>query len=285
EAGMQVAREKPFRDCYIHASVHVGLPVVGVVTVRLCGLPVDVKKEDMVWFAKPDDVMWARPNYQDLDLARTVSAPIYEKMSGDIWALRRSVNNGNRITMSIVERPVKTLIKLSGDDLRELGQLKAELSKILNWETIRQGKAIAWDPFFAHPAGQSFLGAIERCIPKVTIQTDIPRRMIRLLGPSTHRSAVRQRILDKMTELQAQKIRTVSLDRYLLGHFMQTNLAQLQRQFGCENISLNLCRRQLIVRGGDDVYQAARDVVQRSALAKSQIRSLFNALIPGAKSV
>ncbi|KAG6898524.1 hypothetical protein C0993_006223, partial [Termitomyces sp. T159_Od127] len=47
------------------------LPVVGVVTVRLCGLPVDVKKEDMVWFAKPDDVVWARPNYQDLDLART----------------------------------------------------------------------------------------------------------------------------------------------------------------------------------------------------------------------
>ncbi|KAG6877559.1 hypothetical protein C0993_006056 [Termitomyces sp. T159_Od127] len=333
EAGMQVAREKPFRDCYIHASVHVGLPVVGVVTVRFRGLPVDVKKEDMAWFAKPDDVVWARPNYQDLDLARTgimrilqqnselldftvlpppykntrvqawahfatpsdakaacnrlhgrkpmftgktkivaehvqtlsvsVSAPTYEKMSSDIWALRRSVYNGNRITMSIVERPVKTLIKLSGDDLRELGQLKAELSKILNWETIRQGKAIAWDPFFAHPAGQSFLGAIGRCTPNVTIQADIPRRMIRLLGPSTYRSAVRQRILDKITELQTQQIRTVPLDGWLLGHFMQTNLAQLQKQFGYENISLDFYRRQLIVRGGDNVYQAARDVVQR----------------------
>ncbi|KAG6873570.1 hypothetical protein C0992_008565, partial [Termitomyces sp. T32_za158] len=29
ESGMQVARDKAFRDRYIHASVHVGLPVVG----------------------------------------------------------------------------------------------------------------------------------------------------------------------------------------------------------------------------------------------------------------
>ncbi|KAG6892676.1 hypothetical protein C0992_012969, partial [Termitomyces sp. T32_za158] len=71
EAGMQVARDKAFRDRYIHASVHVGLPVVGVVTICFRGLPLDVTKEDMAWFAKPDDVVWARPNYKDFDLART----------------------------------------------------------------------------------------------------------------------------------------------------------------------------------------------------------------------
>ncbi|KAG6889660.1 hypothetical protein C0995_015776 [Termitomyces sp. Mi166 len=340
EAGMQVARQKVFRDRHIYASIHVGLPVVGVVTVCFRGLPVDTKKEDMAWFAKPDDVVWARPNYQDLDLARTsirrilqqdselldftvqpppyrnarvqawahfatpsdakaacrrlhgrkpvftgrtriiaeylqslsfsIPATTYEKISSDIQALSQTVRLSRRTTMSVVERPapMATLIKLSGDDLKELGQLKAELSKILNWETIHQGATIAWDPFFAHPAGQSFLANINNSTPSVTIHVDIPRHMIRLLGSSTYRLGVRQQILDKITELQTRQIRTIPLDGWLLGKFMKTDLAQLQERFGYENLKLDFYRRCLIVRGENTVYQAAKDVVLHARRAQ-----------------
>ncbi|KNZ76941.1 Putative uncharacterized protein, chloroplastic [Termitomyces sp. J132] len=340
KAAIGIASRKAFQDRFVHASIHVGLPVVGVVTVCFRGLPVNVQKEDMAWFAEPDDVVWAQPNYRNIDLAKnsimrilqqdselldftvqpppyknarvqawahfatagdakaachrlhgrkpvftgrtrvfaehlqslsfSISAAMYEKMGNDIRALSRTVYHHHRTTMSVVERPtpMSTLIKLSGDDLKELGQLKAELGKILNWETLRQGTVIAWDPFFAHPAGQSFLGSIEHTTPNVTIRVDIPRRMIRLLGPSTYRSTVRQQILDKLGELQTQQIHTILLDGWVLGQLMRTDLAQLQEQFGRDNINLDLYHRRLIVRGGDNVYRAARNVVYHARQAQ-----------------
>ncbi|KAG6915137.1 hypothetical protein DXG01_013101 [Tephrocybe rancida] len=335
EAGMQVAR-KVFRDRYVHASVHIGLPVVGVVTIRFRGLPIDVNKEDMAWFAKPDDVVWAQPNYQKLDYAKSsikrllqqdlelldffvlpppykhaqvqawahfaspndaktacsrlhcrkpvftgktrifvehvqslafsVPSTTYGKIRSDIQALCQTVFSARRTSMSVVERPapMATLVKLSGDDLKELGQLKVELEKILNWETIRQGASIAWDPFFAHPAGQSFLGHLERNTPNVTIHVDILRRMIRLLGSSKHRSTIREQILDKLTELQMRQIHTVPLDGWLLGQFMRSDLAQLQVQFGRENVDLDFHGRRLVVRGNETVYQGAKDAIHRA---------------------
>ncbi|KAF8056713.1 hypothetical protein FPV67DRAFT_648613 [Lyophyllum atratum] len=336
-----VAARIPFGDHYVHASIHVGLPVVGVVTVRFRGLPLDATKEDMARFARPDDIVWARPNYQNLDYATqgikrllqentelldfvvlpppyrsgaivqawahfstptdaraacgrlhgrkpvftgktrvfaqhvqsltfSLSSAVYEKMGDDIQALCATVHHVRRTAMSVVQRPapLATLVKLSGDDLKELGLLKAELEKILKGETVHRGANIAWDPFFAHPAGRAFLERVEREAPPVTIHVDIPRRMIRLLGSSRSRLTARQRILAKIDELQSQQIHTIPLDGWLLGYFMGKVLMQLQNQVGREHVDLDFCNRRLVIRGSDTAYEAAREAVRRARQAR-----------------
>ncbi|KAG6856331.1 hypothetical protein H0H87_005532 [Tephrocybe sp. NHM501043] len=339
EAGMQAARNV-FRDRYVYSSVHIGLPVVGVVTIRFRGLPIDINKEDMAWFAKPDDVVWAQPNYKSFDTARSsikhilqrdlelldffilsppykhsqvqawahfatpndakiacgrlhgrkpvftgktrifaehlqcltlsVSSRTYGLIRNDIQSLLRTVSHLRRTAISIVERPapMKTLVKLSGEDLKELGQLKAEVEKILNWEIVRQGTSIAWDPFFADAAGLAFLSHIECNTENINIRADIPRRMIQLLGSSSSRSTVREKVLVKLTELQAQQVRTVPLDGWQLVQLMRSDLMRLQEQYGRDNINLDFHSRRLIVRGNDTVYQEIREAVHHAHQAQ-----------------
>ncbi|KAF8067628.1 hypothetical protein FPV67DRAFT_1561946 [Lyophyllum atratum] len=286
-----VAARIPFGDHYVHASVHVGLPVVGVVT------------EDMARFARPDDInldyatqgikrllqentelldfVVLPPPYRSGAITRvfaqhvqsltfSLSSAVYEKMGDDIQALCATVHHVRRTAMSVVQRPapLATLVKLSGDDLKELGLLKAELEKILKGETVHRGANIAWDPFFAHPAGRAFLERVEREAPAVTIHVDTPRRMIRLLGSSRSRLTARQRILAKIDELQSQQIHTIPLDGWLLGYFMGKVLMQLQNQVGREHVDLDFCNRRLVIRGSDTAYKAAREAVRRARQAR-----------------
>ncbi|KAG6831462.1 hypothetical protein H0H92_010371 [Tricholoma furcatifolium] len=360
EAGLRAARNV-FRDRYVHASVHVGVPAMGVVTLEIRGLPIGLTKKDMEWFGNPEDVAWRRPNYEELDAAKSsiqrilkrdselldfvlqpppykngmvqawahfrtssgakaasarlhgrkplftgktrifaqhshtltisVVPSTYEKLKGDIQMLARVVYEKYRTSMTVVERPppMKTRVKLVGDDLKELGQLKAELEKLLNWETVRQGAIIAWDPFFAQPAGQAFLSTVQETAPDVTIHADSPRRMIRLLGSSRSRISVKQRILNKLLELQSQQIYTVPLDGWLVGQFMRTDLALLQDQFGRENVDLDLYHRRLIVRSNETVYQTVREAVHHSSArfvsTKSKTRSPSPVDTPGVETV
>ncbi|KAG5651015.1 hypothetical protein H0H81_010233 [Sphagnurus paluster] len=334
------ASRKPFRDRFLHSTIHVGLPVVGVVTVRFRGVPLDVTTEDMAWFAKPDDVVWARPNYLNLDYAAksikrileedtelvnfvvlpppykggglvqawasfntpteartacgrlngrkpvftgktrihaqyiqsltfTVAPTTFDKISSDIDTLSRTAYYTHRADVSIIRRPPPQamLIKVSGDDLKAVGRIKLELENILNWETVRHGANVAWDPFFAHPAGQSFLQAIEQETPAVTIRVDITRRSISLLGCSQPRTQVRNRILDKVDQLRAQKIHTIPIEWWLLGIFINNDLGQLQTQLGRENVDLDLQNRRLIIRGSETRHQMARDAVAHARQA------------------
>ncbi|KAG5641386.1 hypothetical protein DXG03_005353 [Asterophora parasitica] len=336
--GIAAARQKPFRDRFLHGSIHVGIPVVGIVTVQFRGLPLDATKEDMVWLSKPDDVVWARPNYQNLDYAATsirrvlcenrelssfivqsppyrpggviqawahfttpsdakdashrlhgrkpvftgktkifahhlqsltfsITQEKYEILSSDIQALCKTTNQARRTEMSIIHRPAP-MLKLAGEDVRELGQLKFELEKILNWETVRHGTSIAWDAFFAHPAGVSFLQRLRQEVPTVVIKTDIPRRIIRLLGSSKPRSHVRAHIVAKLDELAARQIHFIPLDGRLFGLFMNRNFALLQEQIGRENVDLDFQSRRLVIRGNDTAYQTARDAVYRARQAQ-----------------
>ncbi|RDB16044.1 hypothetical protein Hypma_003427 [Hypsizygus marmoreus] len=332
------ATHVPFGDHYVQASIHVGLPVVGVVTVRFRGLPLDAEKSDMERFANPDDVVWERPNYRNLNsaingikriiqenntelldfnvllppykngaqvqawahfptpsdakavcgrlhgrkpmftgktriiahhvqsLAFSLSPAIYDKLGSDIHALCKTASQLRRTAMSVLHRPppLPSLVKLSGDDLKELGQLKAEFEKILNWEIVRQDAKVAWDGFFAHPTGISFLHSVERENPGVLIRNDVNRRMIRLLGSSNHRTSVRERILAKLEELRAQQIRWIPLDGRLIGLFMGKDLIQLQQELGRENVFLDLRLRQLRIRGGDHAFETAKEAVRRA---------------------
>ncbi|KAG5637613.1 hypothetical protein H0H81_003947 [Sphagnurus paluster] len=336
-----VASCTPFRDRYLHGTIYAGLPAVGVITVRFRGVPLHTTKEAMAWLAKPDDIVWARPNYKNLDnatknikaileqdteltsfvvlpppyksgglvqawahfntptdakaasgrlngrkpvftgrtrinaqhiqsLSLSVEPAKFDKLRSDIDALSRTAYQSHKgADVSVVRRPPpqSILIKVSGEDLKAVSQLKLELEKILNWEIVRHGPNFAWDPFFAHPAGISFLQAIEREIPGVSISANVMRRTISLLGCSKLRTRVRHRILDKVEELRAQTIHIISLESRIMGIFIKGDLRKLQAQLGSDNVNLDLRQRQLAIRGGETQYQLARDAVARACQA------------------
>ncbi|KAF7350530.1 RING finger protein [Mycena venus] len=53
-------------DYYVYAAVHVGLPSIGIVTVKFTNLPPTASEDFMQRFAAPEDIMWERPNYTAL---------------------------------------------------------------------------------------------------------------------------------------------------------------------------------------------------------------------------
>ena len=333
------AAQNPFRDHLVKASIHVGLPVVGVVTVRFRGVPSDANEGDMERFAHPDDVVWERPNYSSLPRAAngikrileedveplsfeilpppyrngatvcawahfptpgdakaacgrlhgrkplfTGKTPVfarhvrslsyslpptkYQKLDNDIQLLRGVALSRGRTTLSVVIRnflqPI--LVKLSGEDLKELGQLKSEFERILNGEIVRQDGRVAWDGFFARPAGVLFVTELERANPGVTIQRDEPRRMIQLLGSAQNRGKVREKLLIKLHELRSQRIRTLPLDGRLIGLFMSKDLIMLREELGFENVNLDIYHQNLQIRGNDVAYEAAREAINRARL-------------------
>ncbi|KAJ6590500.1 hypothetical protein DFH09DRAFT_975845 [Mycena vulgaris] len=65
-----IVAAKAHRDeCHISASIYVGLPSIGIVTVKFAHLPPRADEEYMERFGRPEDIMWERPNYFVLSLA------------------------------------------------------------------------------------------------------------------------------------------------------------------------------------------------------------------------
>ncbi|TFK41548.1 hypothetical protein BDQ12DRAFT_599545 [Crucibulum laeve] len=333
------ATRVPVGDHFVRGTIHSGLPVVGVVTVRFRTLPLDVDETAMEMLANPEDVMWERPNYTSLPRAisgikRTLEegaellefdilpppyrdskirawahfaspadakaardrlsgrkpaftglTPVYArhvktityslnlekfgKVASDLYALRDSVggrgqNSSNSI--SIIPRQAQgyVLVKLCGEELKELGQLKAELERLLTGEVIRKDGKVIWDNFFSQTAGIIFLEDLQRAHPRITIQKDVTRRMIRLFGPSDLRAVVRQEIIRKATQLLTQKVHVISLDGRLIGLFMSPDLMKLQQDLGPENVILDLWNRVLKIRGDSLAFDIAKDIVNKA---------------------
>ena len=334
---MEAARV-PLKDHYVDASIHTGLPVAGIVTVRFRGVPLDANVGDMERFNHPEDVIWSQPNYRNLDmgingikrllaagrsevpelnilpppyhnggtvtayayystalnakaacdwvnrrkpvctgkttvaaehvmsLSFSVAPTLFKILGADIRVLSLAVKRyRQRTTVSVHPslhmKPAS--VRISGDNIKELGQVKAEFERILNWEVVKVDSRIAWDPFFAYPLGAQFLLHVEHSNCGVMIENDVSRRTIRLRGWSGGRRRVRDLIVAKVRELQSQKNRGIPLDGPLMGLFMGKNLIELQNQLGRHNVMLDLVARQLKIRGNDAVFNVAHEAVQR----------------------
>ncbi|KAJ6486792.1 hypothetical protein C8R45DRAFT_1053570 [Mycena sanguinolenta] len=66
QEAMAVAAKSQCGDYHVYAAIHIGLPSVGVVTVKFTNLPPTANEDFMHRFAAPEDVMWERPNYVSL---------------------------------------------------------------------------------------------------------------------------------------------------------------------------------------------------------------------------
>ncbi|KAK7018975.1 hypothetical protein R3P38DRAFT_1282339 [Favolaschia claudopus] len=69
QEAIAVAAKGQSGDYFVYATVHVGLPSIGNVTVKFTNLPPTANEDFMRRFATPEDVMWERPNYVDLKAA------------------------------------------------------------------------------------------------------------------------------------------------------------------------------------------------------------------------
>ncbi|KAJ6610994.1 hypothetical protein B0H10DRAFT_378733 [Mycena sp. CBHHK59/15] len=331
-----VAASKVLRGDYrVSASIHVGLPSIGTVTVKFAHLPPDAEDKYMEQFGLPDDIMWERPNYSTLapavegikriirglgdmlefdllpppyshglirawatfaspsearsatgvlhgrkptftgktrifahhvqTLSYYLSLDVYEKNAPLIDALREAAFCGGH-SMAVVTRrlSVNILIRLSADGSKELGWLKAEFEKILRGDILRRDGVMAWDEFFARPGGGSYLRSVMDQNSGIRIEVDLVRRILKLFGTPPKRAAVRMLLLQKISDLSAQRIRVIRVSGRVIDNFIATQLKGLIAKAGSENIFVNSWERAVTVRGGDELYEAAVDAVHHA---------------------
>ncbi|KAF8189978.1 hypothetical protein K438DRAFT_938626 [Mycena galopus ATCC 62051] len=63
QEAIAVAAKNQCGDYHVYAAVHIGLPSIGIFTVKFANLPPTANEDFMQRFAAPEDIMWERPNY------------------------------------------------------------------------------------------------------------------------------------------------------------------------------------------------------------------------------
>src|SRR6202035_5126925 len=118
--------------------------------------------------------VWA---YHMKTVSYKVASDTYDKMEADVIRLHKSWSSefGNGTFIRCDRKPQPNLpvrILLSGENLKDLGRLKAQFEDIFRGEIVKKDGKPAWDRYFDQPDGKSYLEELERCHP-VTVQTDI----------------------------------------------------------------------------------------------------------------
>jgi len=70
---VSMSRRRPYQNFWTTAQIHIGIPAVGLVTVKFDNLPFDVTEEGMEVFGPHQGMVTARPNYKDCTLEESIS--------------------------------------------------------------------------------------------------------------------------------------------------------------------------------------------------------------------
>ncbi|KAF7973906.1 hypothetical protein HWV62_13946 [Athelia sp. TMB] len=210
-------------------------------------------------------------------LSYSLPFAVYETLASDISWLRRSFwmrNHG--AALSVVDHRNKRMrgdvtipvhVKLAAEDVKELGRLKSEFELLLHGEKLMQNGKVVWDGFFSRPEGVAFIQELERRNPGVQIQQAVGRRTITLFGPLWKRRNVHRALLERVERVRARRVRSIPLTGRAIGFFMSTDLMNLSRTLGHDNVILNVERLTLSIRGDDAAFDAAQRAV-RDALKR-----------------
>lgn len=198
-------------------------------------------------------------------LTYTIPADVFDTIESDLARLRSQFCDNESGTMVSVQDRRKitgnvppVTIKLASESLQILTKLKAAFDHILKGEKVVDNGEIVWDGFFSRAAGISYLDDLERIHRGIRINRDIRRRTLALFGPAHLRNRVRSAILAKIASLRSQTTRSLVIPVNLIGLFMSADLVKLQEEIGEENVTIDLTRRILRVRGDEDAYKVAR---------------------------
>jgi hypothetical protein len=156
------------------------------------------------------------------------------------------------------------LIKISGENVKDLGRLKHAFEKLYRGEIVKVDGEPLWDNFFATGPGSVYLSELERRYPEVEIRRDSRRRTVTLFGCKEKHAMIVWTLVEHIRKLQTQKLHVISLGRNFLGIFMSAELQDLQRELGLENVAFNLGHRTLVVRGSDDARDAVQQAVEKA---------------------
>ncbi|KAK7033649.1 hypothetical protein VNI00_012649 [Paramarasmius palmivorus] len=198
-------------------------------------------------------------------LSYGIPVDVYNRAAQDIESLKATLwRQGKRtMTISMVRLDNLVIAKLSADDLKDLGELKAELERTLQGEVVRDDGQVIWSDFFARSDGRAFLRSLEDHFKGVTIKDDAVRRGLRLFGPKEKRNSVRLELVKKHKELRMGELRSLIVPGHLMGPFMGTQLGPLKRLLGSENVMLDMWNQKLTIRGSLVDFQAAQQSVKK----------------------
>ncbi|KAG1738129.1 uncharacterized protein EDB91DRAFT_466018 [Suillus paluster] len=191
----------------------------------------------------------------------------FKMLEGDITRLRWSWRTRFHHDVTIADRlpspdgPV--YIRISAENLSNLGIAKAEFEQLQHGEVVTLQKKPIWDRFFAHPAGQSFLRELESRYPGIVLRTRMGK--ILLLGPIGQRQLARRDIMTRFEELQARHRWPIPLSGKMVGPFVGADLLTLQKSLGPENCYVQQLSNQrvLVVRGNEQAYRIACEAVEK----------------------
>jgi hypothetical protein len=202
--------------------------------------------------------------FQVKSISFALSLVKYGQVRADIQVLQDKLykeNKGHWVNVS--EKGGIINVRISGDDVKVLGRLKAELEKVLNGEALYYMGKMVWDSFFGWPSGREFLHELQREFPEVTIEASPARSTIRLFGVEEKRELVRGKIIDKVRERRATTRYVIKLRPDVVNAYAhkRDGFRALDAELGHGNVILNQWENQLVILGDRDTFTIASDAV------------------------
>lgn len=189
----------------------------------------------------------------------------YQIVQAEIRSMQdRLLKDDNGYWINVSTKKNFVGIQISGGDIKVLGRLKAEFERILNGEPLYDNGKVVWDPYFAGPGGQEFLGQLQQEYAGVTIIASPSRNSIRLLGDAEKKVLVRHRVINFIKERRAKIQYVLPLGSDVFAAFTddkRSGFATLEAQLGQGNIVLDSWNHRLVISGDPDAYTLAKDAV------------------------
>jgi len=186
----------------------------------------------------------------------------YHKAARDIEDLAQQIwRQSPGYSLAIVDKVSHYVLRLTGENLKVLGQLKSELERRLNGEQLLEHGKPAWDEYFGGYFGILFSEALEREFPGVKIERSTARRTIRIFGSAKDRAIVRTRLLEKVAQLRKRGYFVIQLDGRLTNAFITGGHKKLVEKLGADNAVLDLWNRTLSILGDREAQLLAEDAV------------------------
>jgi hypothetical protein len=186
----------------------------------------------------------------------------WAKVGAAIDALQASQRN-KLGTVTVMKRVIGgRIVRLSGDDQKELAHLKNQLEQILKGEVVRCDGKVVYDSYFTRREGFEFLQDLATKNPTVCFENDTDRSCVRLYGYIIDRVRFANAIVSKVKEFRSQKIFEILLPGRLMGAAItDKGLKDLRQKYGSDNAVIDIAKGMLRVRGDFNLFQKFKTLV------------------------
>ncbi|KZP08446.1 hypothetical protein FIBSPDRAFT_874560 [Athelia psychrophila] len=185
-----------------------------------------------------------------IQYAITISAPQYHAQRKSWDDLLTTVQDKDRLRLSIAPCDMIYIIRVEGEDKKAVGSLKVRVESIAAGEKLE-----GWHPSLSQQFMDSVLQDTE-----ALLRIDRRLRSVKAYGERGSIEAARALVNSELALLESQE-QTVLLERQSVGFFVTRGLAILKEELGDENATLLVSSvpAKVIIKGGE----AARHTLNR----------------------